>query len=179
MFIIKDLKVEKESKEILKGINLELKNNEIYILMGPNGCGKSTLAKTIAGNPEYQVTSGEIILDNMNLLELYPEKRVEQGVFISYQYPPEIPGLNIFQYLRTLNNKAHETNISPTEFSGLLDEKLELLQLPKDFKNRYFNAGFSGGEKKKMEILQMLLLKPKVAILDEIDSGADIDALKQ
>lgn len=178
MFIIKGLKVEKENKEILKGINLELKNNEIYILMGPNGCGKSTLAKTIAGNPEYRVISGEIILNETDILELSPEERVKQGIFISYQYPPEIPGLNIFQYLRQLYNKAHETNISPTEFSGLLDEKLELLQLPKDFKNRYFNAGFSGGEKKKMEILQMLLLKPKVAILDEIDSGADIDALK-
>jgi len=178
MFIIKGLKVEKENKEILKGINLELKNNEIYILMGPNGCGKSTLAKTIAGNPEYRVISGEIILNETDILELSPEERVKQGIFISYQYPPEIPGLNIFQYLRQLYNKAHETNISPTEFSGLLDEKLELLQLPKDFKNRYFNAGFSGGEKKKMEILQMLLLKPRVAILDEIDSGADIDALK-
>jgi len=178
MFIIKGLKVEKENKEILKGINLELKNNEIYILMGPNGCGKSTLAKTIAGNPEYRVISGEIILNETNILELSPEERVKQGIFISYQYPPEIPGLNIFQYLRQLYNKAHETNISPTEFSGLLDEKLELLQLPKDFKNRYFNAGFSGGEKKKMEILQMLLLEPKVVILDEIDSGVDIDALK-
>ena len=178
MFIIKGLKVEKENKEILKGINLELKNNEIYILMGPNGCGKSTLAKTIAGNPEYRVISGEIILNETNILELSPEERVKQGIFISYQYPPEIPGLNIFRYLRQLYNKARETNMSPTEFSGLLDEKLELLQLPKDFKNRYFNAGFSGGEKKKMEILQMLLLKPRVAILDEIDSGADIDALK-
>jgi len=178
MFIIKDLKVKRDNKEILKGINLELKKNEIYVLMGPNGCGKSTLAKAIAGNSDYQVTSGEITLDSTDILELSPEERVKKRIFISYQYPPEIPGLNIFQYLRQLYNKAHETNIAPIEFSELLDEKLELLQLSKDFKKRYFNAGFSGGEKKKMEILQMLLLEPKIAILDEIDSGVDIDALK-
>jgi len=178
MFIIKDLKVEKENKEILKGINLELKKNETYVLMGPNGCGKSTLAKAVAGNPEYSITSGEITLDGINILELSPEEKVRGGIFISYQYPPEIPGLNISQYLRQLYNKAHETNMSPIEFSEFIDKKLELLQLPKDFKKRYFNAGFSGGEKKKMEILQMLLLEPKVAILDEIDSGVDIDSLK-
>ena len=178
MFIIKDLKVEKENKEILKGINLELKKNETYVLMGPNGCGKSTLAKAIAGNPEYSVTSGEITLDGINILELSPEEKVKGGIFISYQYPPEIPGLNISQYLRQLYNKAHETNMGPIEFSEFIDKKLELLQLPKDFRKRYFNAGFSGGEKKKMEILQMLLLEPKIAILDEIDSGVDIDSLK-
>ena len=178
MFIIKDLKVEKENKEILKGINLELKKNETYVLMGPNGCGKSTLAKAIAGNPEYSVTSGKITLDGINILELSPEEKVKGGIFISYQYPPEIPGLNISQYLRQLYNKAHETNMGPIEFSEFIDKKLELLQLPKDFRKRYFNAGFSGGEKKKMEILQMLLLEPKIAILDEIDSGVDIDSLK-
>lgn len=178
MLTIKNLVVQKENKEILKNVSLELEKSRIYILMGPNGSGKSSLAKVISGDPSFDVESGQVILDSTDLLEMKPADRTLAGVFVSYQHPPEIPGLNIAQYLRQIYNKKHETNLSPSEFSEILTEKLTLLNLDENFRNRYLNEGFSGGEKKKMEILQMLMLEPKIAILDEIDSGVDIDALK-
>ena len=178
MLTIKDLKTKKENEAILNGVNMELEKGKTYVLMGPNGSGKSSLAKAISGDPSHKVTGGEIFLDTVSLLKRSQEERALQGIFISYQHPPEIPGLNIAEYLRQMYNKKHSSELSPTEFAQTLNEKLDLLNLPKEFKSRYLNEGFSGGEKKKMEILQMLLLEPKIAILDEIDSGVDIDALK-
>ncbi|MBD3365885.1 Fe-S cluster assembly ATPase SufC [candidate division WWE3 bacterium] len=178
MLKIQNLKTEKENKQILKGLDLTLEKGKTYVLMGPNGSGKSTLAKTLSGDPSYKVSEGSISWEEESLLEKKPEELALQGIFISYQHPPEIPGLNISQYLRQIYNKKHDTNLNPAEFANLLEEKFTALNLPKEFKNRYLNEGFSGGEKKKMEILQMLLLKPKIAILDEIDSGVDVDALK-
>lgn len=179
MLIIKDLNVKKENEKILKGVDLELDKGKTYILMGPNGSGKSSLAKTLSGDPSYVIQEGQILFNSEELINKTPEELALMGIFISYQHPPEIPGLNISQYLRQIYNKKHkEKELLPAEFSLILEEKLEILKLPKEFKNRYLNEDFSGGEKKKMEILQMILLEPKIAILDEIDSGLDIDALK-
>lgn len=157
---------------------MELEKGKCYVLMGPNGSGKSSLAKVISGDPSYKILDGEILLNNGSLLDKTPEERTKKGVFISYQHPPEIPGLKISEYMRQIYNKKHEKTLSPAEFSKLLDQKLQLLNFSTNFKNRHLNTGFSGGEKKKMEILQMLLLDPEVAVLDEIDSGVDVDALK-
>lgn len=178
MLKIKDLHVKKEKQLILSGVDMYLDKGKTYLLMGPNGSGKSSLSKAVAGVHSYEITKGEVFLDTSSLVEKTPEERVQEGIFISYQHPPEIPGLNISQYLRQIYNKKRNEKLSPTEFAGTLSKNLDLLNLSQKFKNRYLNEGFSGGEKKKMEILQMLLLKPKVAILDEIDSGVDIDALK-
>lgn len=177
---IKDLHVAIEDKEILKGVNLTLKTGEIHAIMGPNGTGKSTLSAAIMGNPNYEVTQGEILLDGENLLEMEVDERARAGLFLAMQYPSEIPGITNAEFMRAaINAKRDEDNkISVMEFLKKLDKKMELLNMPEEMAERYLNEGFSGGEKKRNEILQLLMLEPTFAILDEIDSGLDIDALK-
>lgn len=178
MLKIKDLQVKTEETSILKGINLEVNPGEIHAIMGPNGAGKSTLAKVLAGHPDYDVVSGEVLLEGKNILGLSPEERAHLGLFMSFQYPLEIPGLTNFQFLHAAYNAIHKRPISEEEFSKILDEKMALMEVKSEFKTRNLNEGFSGGEKKRNEILQMAVLEPKVAILDETDSGLDIDAMR-
>lgn len=178
MFSIKDLKVKTEEKEILKGVDLEIENNSVHVLMGQNGSGKSTLAQTIAGNPSYEVTDGKIKFNGKDILDLKPEERSRFGIFLSFQYPSEISGVSVFSFLRLIYNNSHEEKLSPVKFRGLLLEKAKILGIEESMLSRSLNEGFSGGEKKRMEMLQMLVLEPKLAILDEVDSGLDIDALK-
>jgi Fe-S cluster assembly ATP-binding protein len=177
---IKDLHVEIEGKQILKGINLEIKGGEIHAIMGPNGTGKSTLSSAIMGHPKYEVTSGDIILDNENVLEMEVDERARAGLFLAMQYPSEINGVTNADFLRSaLNARLGEGNeISLMKFIRQMDKQMEFLEMDLDMAQRYLNEGFSGGEKKRNEILQLMMLKPKMAILDEIDSGLDIDALK-
>ena len=177
---IKDLHVSIEDKEILKGVNLTLKTGEIHAIMGPNGTGKSTLSAAIMGNPNYEVTQGEILLDGQNILELEVDERARLGLFLAMQYPSEIPGITNAEVMRAAINARREEDdkISVREFLKKLDEKMDLLNMPEEMAERYLNEGFSGGEKKRNEILQLLMLEPSFAILDEIDSGLDIDALK-
>jgi Fe-S cluster assembly ATP-binding protein len=163
-------------KEILKGINLEVKAGEIHAIMGPNGAGKSTLASIIAGNENYEVTQGEIFLDGEDISELAPEERAHKGVFLSFQYPVEIPGVSVTNFMRTAINKLEE--MPANEMLKFIREKSELLEIDRKFLSRSLNEGFSGGEKKRNEIFQMAMLEPKLAILDETDSGLDIDALR-
>jgi Fe-S cluster assembly ATP-binding protein len=182
MLEIKDLHVIIEDKEILKGVNLKLEPGKVHTLMGPNGSGKSTLANVIMGHPKYEITSGEILFNGEIINNLSPDERAKKGLFLSFQYPSEVSGVTISSFLRTaLNAKRKANNIEPIsvlDFHELLKEKLELLKVPEGFENRYLNEGFSGGEKKKCEILQMAVLNPSAAILDETDSGLDIDALQ-
>ena len=178
MLEIKNLHVKIDDKEILKGVDLSLENNKVHILMGPNGSGKSTLAQALMGHPSYEVTKGSAKLNDEDLLELEPDERSLAGLFLSFQYPSEVAGVTISNFLRMVYNKRHEENLTPVRFRKLLKEKMEILNMDESFMNRYLNEGFSGGEKKRMEILQMLILEPKFAILDETDSGLDIDALK-
>jgi len=177
---IKNLHVSIEEKEILKGVNLTLRTGEIHAIMGPNGTGKSTLSAAIMGNPNYEVTEGEILLDGQNILELEVDERARLGLFLAMQYPSEIPGITNAEFMRAaINAKRDEDDkISVMDFLKKLDEKMELLNMPEEMAERYLNEGFSGGEKKRNEILQLLMLEPTFAILDEIDSGLDIDALK-
>ena len=177
---IKDLHVSIEDKEILKGVNLTLKTGEIAAIMGPNGTGKSTLSAAIMGNPNYEVTQGEILLDGENILELEVDERARLGLFLAMQYPSEIPGITNAEFIRAAMNagKEDDNKISVMDFITKLDEKMEFLGMKEEMAERYLNEGFSGGEKKRNEILQLLMLKPKFALLDEIDSGLDIDALK-
>lgn len=175
---IKDLQVEVEGKEILKGINLKLELGTINALMGPNGSGKSTLANIIMGNPSYKITKGEILFNEQDITNLKVDEKAKLGIFLSFQYPQEIEGITISNFLRTAINNQRDKKISVIDFHNLLNEKLSLLKIPEDFSSRYLNQGFSGGEKKKSEMLQMAILNPKLAILDETDSGLDIDALK-
>jgi len=175
---IKNLKVEIEGKEILKGINLKLEKGKIHVLMGPNGSGKSTLANILMGNPKYEITDGKIIFNGKNINNLSPSERAKLGIFLSFQYPQEIEGVTISNFLRTALNSNNENKISIMDFKELIKEKSKLLNIPEEFSQRYLNDGFSGGEKKKSEMLQLLTLNPKIAILDETDSGLDIDALK-
>lgn len=177
---IKDLHVSIEDKEILKGVNLTLKTGEIHAIMGPNGTGKSTLSAAIMGNPNYEVTQGEVLLDGENILELEVDERARLGLFLAMQYPSEIPGISNAEFMRAAINakRAEDDKISVMEFLKKLDKKMELLNMPEEMAERYLNEGFSGGEKKRNEILQLLMLEPTFAILDEIDSGLDIDALK-
>ena len=172
---IKDLHVEIEGKEILKGVNLTLKTGEVAAIMGPNGTGKSTLSAAIMGNPNYEVTQGEILFDGVNILELEVDERA-----LAMQYPSESPGITNAEFLRAAMNagKEDEEKISVRDFIMKLDEKMELLNMKEEMAERYLNEGFSGGEKKRNEILQLLMLEPTFALLDEIDSGLDIDALK-
>ena len=179
MLEIKDLYVEVDGKEILKGVSLKVNQGEVHALMGPNGSGKSTLSQTIMGHPRYIVTKGDILYNGESILKLSPDKRARLGLFLSFQYPSEIPGVGMAYFLRSAMNAMNgSAPKSVKEFRQLLTEKMELLKMPKDFANRYLNEGFSGGEKKRSEILQLAILNPKIAILDETDSGLDIDALK-
>lgn len=177
---IKDLHVSIEDKEILKGVNLTLKTGEIAAIMGPNGTGKSTLSAAIMGNPNYEVTQGEILLDGENILELEVDERARLGLFLAMQYPSEIPGITNAEFIRAAMNagKEDDDKISVMDFITKLDEKMEFLGMKEEMAERYLNEGFSGGEKKRNEIIQLLMLEPKFALLDEIDSGLDIDALK-
>jgi len=182
MLSIKDLHASVEGKEILKGINLEIKAGEVHAIMGPNGSGKSTLSQVLAGNEAFEVTSGEVTLNGENLLELETEERAREGIFLAFQYPVEIPGVSNLQLLRTAVNamRTHrgEAEMNAAEFMKLAKEVSKQVDLDPAFLKRGVNEGFSGGEKKRNEILQALLLQPKLAILDETDSGLDIDALK-
>jgi Fe-S cluster assembly ATP-binding protein len=177
MLIIKDLEVSIDGKPILKGFSLTVNAGEIHALMGPNGAGKSTLAKVLAGHPQYEITGGEIWFQSQNIVDLDPEERAKLGLFMSFQYPLEVPGLTNFQFLHAAYN-ALQGKVSEEEFSKILDEKIKLLEMKGEFKMRNLNEGFSGGEKKRNEILQMAVLEPKLAILDETDSGLDIDAMR-
>ncbi|MCR2823111.1 Fe-S cluster assembly ATPase SufC [Lederbergia panacisoli] len=177
---IKDLHVAIEDKEILKGVNLEIKGGEIHAIMGPNGTGKSTLSSAIMGHPKYEVTSGSITLDEEDVLEMEVDERARAGLFLAMQYPSEINGVTNSDFLRTSINARREEGqeITLMKFIRELDKTMELLEMDLDMAQRYLNEGFSGGEKKRNEILQLMMLKPKIAILDEVDSGLDIDALK-
>jgi Fe-S cluster assembly ATP-binding protein len=182
---IKNLRVSIEDKLILKDLSLEVNVGEIHAIMGPNGSGKSTMAYALAGHPKYEVEGGEVWMDGVNLLELTPDERARMGLFLAFQYPNAIPGISMANFLRTaLNSVKGEANgdrkkgIPIVEFRKLLTAKMDLLGIDKSFARRYLNEGFSGGEKKRAEVLQMALLEPKFAILDETDSGLDIDALR-
>ena len=179
---IKNLHASIGGKEILKGVNLVINEGEVHAIMGPNGAGKSTLSAVLTGNPAYEVTEGEVLLRGENLLEMAPEVRARAGVFLSFQYPVEIPGVSMTNFMRTAINekRAYEgkEQLSAKEFLSLMREKKKLLELPDKLNNRSVNEGFSGGEKKKNEIFQMAMLEPCLAILDETDSGLDIDALR-
>lgn len=181
---IRNLHASVEGAPILKGVNLTIKQGEIHALMGPNGSGKSTLANVLMGNPAYEVTSGQIIFDGEDILELEPDERSRMGLFLAFQYPVAIPGVTVANFLRSaINARRRDENpddkgISIPEFRRLLMDKMGYLEINSDFAGRYLNDGFSGGEKKRAEVLQMAVLKPKIAIMDETDSGLDIDALR-
>ncbi|MDB7634984.1 Fe-S cluster assembly ATPase SufC [Lactococcus garvieae] len=177
---IKNLHVSIEDIEILKGVNLTINTNEVHAIMGPNGTGKSTLSAAIMGNPSYTVTEGEILFDGENVLELEVDERARLGLFLAMQYPSEIPGITNAEFMRAAINakRAEDDKISVMDFIKKLDQNMELLNMKEEMAERYLNEGFSGGEKKRNEILQLLMLEPTFAILDEIDSGLDIDALK-
>jgi len=179
---VRDLhvEVEDEGTEILKGVDLVVDSGEIHALMGPNGSGKSTLAKIVAGHPQYVATQGEVLFRGEDVLEMEPDERARAGVFLAFQYPSEIPGVTISNFLRAAMNARREEGdeVDVFAFQEHLQEKLELLEMDEDFSERYVNDGFSGGEKKRNEILQMAVLEPALALLDETDSGLDIDALK-
>jgi Fe-S cluster assembly ATP-binding protein len=179
---VKDLHAGIEGKEILKGVNLRVEKGEVHAIMGPNGSGKSTLSKVLAGHPSYEVISGEVIYEGKNLLVLEPDERAREGVFMAFQYPVEVPGVSNSQFLRLAYNEKMEhlgfEELDPLEFNDHLKEKAKVVEMSSEFFKRSVNEGFSGGEKKRNEILQMAVLEPKLAILDETDSGLDIDALR-
>lgn len=177
---IKNLHVEIDGKEILKGVNLTINTNEVHAIMGPNGTGKSTLASAIMGHPKYEVTQGEVLIDGENVLEMEVDERAKAGLFLAMQYPSEISGVTNADFLRSAINARREEGdeISLMKFIRELDKTMEFLEMPEEMGQRYLNEGFSGGEKKRNEILQMMMIKPTFGILDEIDSGLDIDALK-
>lgn len=182
--VIHNLHVSIEGKEILKGFNLDISQGQVHAIMGPNGTGKSTLAYTLMGHPAYEVTGGEVCFKGQNILELEPDERSRLGLFLAFQYPVAIPGVTVANFLRTALNARRKANnpedkgIPILEFRKLLKEKMELLKMDAAFAGRYLNEGFSGGEKKRAEILQMAVLQPEICILDETDSGLDIDALR-
>lgn len=178
--VIKDLHVSIEDKEILKGVNLTVNTGEIHAIMGPNGTGKSTLSSAIMGHPSYEVTQGEVLLDGVNILELEVDERAKAGLFLAMQYPSEITGVTNADFMRSAINAKREEGqeINLMQFIKKLDKEMDFLDIDQDMAQRYLNEGFSGGEKKRNEILQLMMLEPKFAILDEIDSGLDIDALK-
>jgi Fe-S cluster assembly ATP-binding protein len=193
--VIRNLHATVEGKEILKGVNLTVRQGETHALMGPNGSGKSTLANVIMGHPKYEVTEGEVLFKGINILDLSADKRARMGLFLAFQYPASIPGVSVANFLRRSLESAREgydpnaptaptgkaekrKGVPPAEFRKLLQSKMELLKVDRTFINRYINEGFSGGEKKRAEILQMAVLQPQMAVLDETDSGLDIDALK-
>ena len=182
MLEIKDLKANAGDKEILKGISLKVGHGEIHAIMGPNGSGKSTLAQVLAGNPAFEVTGGSVSYEGKDLIEMAPEVRAQAGLFLAFQYPIEIPGVSNAYFLRSAYNEIRkargEEEVDPMEFVGIVEEKLRLVDMSPDMLSRSVNMGFSGGEKKRNEILQLAVLEPKLAILDETDSGLDIDALR-
>jgi Fe-S cluster assembly ATP-binding protein len=179
---VKDLHAGIDGKEILKGLNLQIRKGEVHAIMGPNGSGKSTLSKVLAGHPSYEVISGEVLYQGKNLLELEPDERAREGVFMAFQYPVEVPGVSNSQFLRLAYNekmKHHgQEELDPLEFNDYLKEKAKIVDMSSEFFKRSVNEGFSGGEKKRNEILQMAVLDPTLAVLDETDSGLDIDALR-
>jgi Fe-S cluster assembly ATP-binding protein len=188
--VVKDLHVAVEGKEILKGLSLEVRKGEVHAIMGPNGSGKSTFANTLMGHPRYEVTSGEILFKGESLLGMETDARSRAGLFLAFQYPVAIPGVTVSNFLRTAMNarrvprvagdgtRPSQRGIAPREFRALLREQMALLKMDESFALRYLNDGFSGGEKKRAEVLQMAMLKPEIAVLDETDSGLDIDALR-
>ncbi|MBN1666336.1 MAG: Fe-S cluster assembly ATPase SufC [Anaerolineales bacterium] len=182
--IIRDLHVNVENSEILKGVDLVIKQGEVHALMGPNGTGKSTLAYSLMGHPNYEITQGEVIFKGRNILEMEPDERSRMGIFLAFQYPVAIPGVSVANFLRTAINARRKASnpsdkgIPIPEFRKMLKEQMDLLKMDHNFAGRYLNDGFSGGEKKRAEILQMATLRPEIAILDETDSGLDIDALR-
>lgn len=182
---IKNLRVSVEGQEILKGINLEIGAGEVHAIMGPNGSGKSTLAYSLAGHPKYEVEAGEVWIGDENILEMGPDERTQSGLFLAFQYPTAIPGVSMANFLRTAVNAVkgevvdgEKKPVPITEFRKMMLDKMSLLKMDRSFARRYLNDGFSGGEKKRAEILQMALLEPRFAIMDETDSGLDIDALR-
>lgn len=182
MLSIRNLHARVEEKEILKGFSLEVKPGEVHAIMGPNGSGKSTLASVLAGREDYEVTAGEIIFEGKDLLELSPEDRAREGIFLAFQYPVEIPGVSITNFLKTAINEQRAyrglSPMEPKEFLQLMKDKKAVVEMDTNLTNRSVNEGFSGGEKKRNEIFQMAMLQPKLAVLDETDSGLDIDALR-
>jgi len=182
MLQIRDLVVQKEGKRILQGVNLSIESGQIHAIMGPNGAGKSTLAKVLAGDPSYEVLQGQILLQGEDIIELEPEERAWKGLFLGFQYPVEVPGISNAEFLSAALNAKRKsqglTLLSEEEFLQLLEEKMNLVQVKPEFLHRSINEGFSGGEKKRNEIVQMAILDPLVSILDETDSGLDIDAMK-
>jgi Fe-S cluster assembly ATP-binding protein len=179
---IKDLRAKVQQKEILKGVTLSVNKGEVHAIMGPNGSGKSTLARVLAGHPEYEVAGGKVLLDGKDLLDLDPEERAREGVFMAFQYPVELPGVNNAYFLKAALNalRKHrgEPELDAMDFMQLVNERLHLMHVDQELLKRPVNEGFSGGEKKRNEIFQMMVLEPRLAILDETDSGLDIDALK-
>ena len=184
---IKDLHATIESKEILKGVDFRVKQGEIHAIMGPNGSGKSTLASTVMGHPKFIVTKGDILFDNQSIIKLAPDVRARKGLFLAFQYPYEVPGVSLSTFLRTAYNAVRQGGkkgdlgqemLSVLDFRKMLKEKLKLLDMDESFATRYLNEGFSGGEKKRCEILQLAIIQPKIAVLDETDSGLDIDSVK-
>jgi Fe-S cluster assembly ATP-binding protein len=178
---IKDLHVTAEDKEILKGLDLEVSKGQIHALMGPNGSGKSTLANAIMGHPSLEITEGQIVFNGEDVTEADPDERARMGLFMAFQYPVSVPGVTVTKYLRTVMNAHREAEgldpVSLKDFRKTVEAAMELVEVPREFTTRYLNEGFSGGEKKRMEILQLALQKPSLAVLDETDSGLDIDAL--
>jgi Fe-S cluster assembly ATP-binding protein len=178
---IKNLHVAAGDKQILKGLDLSVRSGEVHALMGPNGSGKSTLANAIMGHPNFEVTEGQILYDGEDITEASPDERSRMGLFMAFQYPVSVPGVTVTKYLRMVMNAhravAGEPEVSLREFRKTVEEAMELVNVPREFSSRYLNEGFSGGEKKRMEILQLALQQPKIAVLDETDSGLDIDAL--
>lgn len=181
-FEVRDLEVSVEDEKIVNGVSLEVEPGEIHAIMGPNGSGKSTLCKSLMGNPVYSIDAGSIVIDGEDVTDEETDERAREGLFLGFQYPAEISGISVAEFLKEAINARREENdedpISQSDFRDLLKEKLELLDMDEEYARRYLNEGFSGGEKKRNEILQMAVLQPKYAMLDEIDSGLDIDALK-
>ena len=184
-FEIRDLRVSVEGREILKGISLDVNKGEVHAVMGPNGSGKSTLSHTLMGHPGYEILGGEVRFKGVNLLELEPDERARLGLYLAFQYPVVVPGITMTNFLRTALNarrdptgKDRSKQVTPKEFRALLHDQLDVLHMDDSFLSRYINDGFSGGEKKRAEILQMAMLKPEIAVLDETDSGLDIDSIK-
>jgi len=175
---IEGLRVEIDGQEIVKGLDMEVGTGEIHAIMGPNGSGKSTLSNVLMGHPRYDVTAGSITFRGEDVFELEADERAKLGMFLAFQYPSEVPGVSVANFLRTAVNSVREKELSPMEMYKLIQEKMKIMQMDPKFAERYLNEGFSGGEKKRNEILQMLMLEPKLAIMDETDSGLDIDALQ-
>ena len=178
LLTIKDLSARVEDKEILHNINLNINYREVHVIMGPNGSGKSTLANVILNNPQYETTSGDIVLDGESIMDLSTDKRAKKGIFMSFQNPMEVSGISVENFIRSAKIATTDENIGFLEFREELEDNMDILEFDHGYSSRYLNVGFSGGEKKKNEILQMLMLQPKLAILDETDSGLDVDAVR-